>query len=78
MTELDGFRALAQASRDLPPSEECKAIRERAGVLLKDIAEYCGVTVQAVGAWESGRSRPRGDARLRYVEVLRAIHGGAA
>jgi DNA-binding XRE family transcriptional regulator len=60
-------RALAAM---MPPIGERRALRERAGLSLAEIAEAVGVSRQAVGHWELGERMPRPELAHRYVAVL--------
>lgn len=60
-------------SMALPPPSTRRAIRESAGLSLRDIAEECGVTFQTISHWELGRREPQGANLKRYVRVLRLI-----
>lgn len=39
--------------------ETLRRLREDAGMTQEDVANRLGISGQAVGAWENGRSRPR-------------------
>ena len=46
-----------------------KAAREAAGIRQAYVAEVLGVTRQAVGQWESGKSSPNPDTLARLAEI---------
>lgn len=54
----------------LPPAEECRAIRQRAGVSVAELAEALGFSEQVVHDWEAGRRSPSRGFRERYAEAL--------
>lgn len=62
-------RKLAALSR-LPQPDIRRRIRRQAGASQIDVARECGVTREAVGRWEDGSRRPRGEHLLRYVACL--------
>ena len=51
-------------------STRVKALREDAGLTQAQLAEGLGLTNRAIGAWESGRSKPRLDKLTRLAEIL--------
>ncbi|MGD0984477.1 MAG: helix-turn-helix transcriptional regulator [Acidimicrobiales bacterium] len=61
------------ARRCLPAHHRRKEIREAAGLSLLKVGDHLGVSAQAVGYWESGRSEPRGENLYRYLEFLRDL-----
>lgn len=50
-----------------------KQIREAAKVSQPVISEGVGVTVASVSRWENGLRAPRGDAAVRWVDLLVAM-----
>lgn len=56
--------------RQLITSGAARRTRQDAELSLSEIAEACGVDTATVWRWETGRRRPRGDAALRYADVL--------
>jgi DNA-binding transcriptional regulator YiaG len=48
-------------------------IRETSDVSLGEIAEPVGVNRSTVSRWERGLTTPRGEAALRYLEVLEEL-----
>lgn len=59
--------------RCLPSPQECRRLRIAAGLTRRDIADAIGASVPAVGHWENGLRRPRGEFAERYAEVIAAI-----
>jgi transcriptional regulator with XRE-family HTH domain len=58
---------------------EAREIRIRAGVSLALVAEEAGTPYAGtVSRWENGKRAPKGDAALRYLEVLDELAGVAA
>ena len=51
-------------------SEDIKRIRSRAGMTQVLFAQYMGVSVKTVEAWEAGKNQPEGAAR-RLLTVTR-------
>ncbi len=51
-------------------SEDIKTIRRRAGMTQVLFAQYMGVSVKTVEAWEAGKNQPEGSAR-RLLTVTR-------
>lgn len=72
-TQIARLVAKATASRTLPPPEERRAVRERAGCSQDDVAAALHVTRAAVSRWESGERAPRGELLVAYVKVLDAL-----
>lgn len=72
-TTVDGLIEKVRARRELPPPDERRQIRERAGVSLRDMAAAVGVSHASVVSWEQG-SRPRDPEHLRaYARLLREL-----
>jgi DNA-binding transcriptional regulator YiaG len=59
----------------LPSPNERRAIRERASIGLRELAEVLGVPAATLHDWEQGRRNPRRAGRLRYVAALRVLQG---
>lgn len=70
--EIDEALALVQVRSDLR-SGRARAIREAAGLSQAEIARPIGVERATVALWEQHRRIPRGDAALRYAELLRRL-----
>jgi DNA-binding transcriptional regulator YiaG len=56
--------------RRLQDSGQARRIREQAGVSVALLARSIGVQEATVWRWETGRSRPREDAALRWLAAL--------
>ena len=63
----------AAARKCLPSPAERRAIRETAGVSLRQIAIDLGVTPQCVALWEADATEPKAENAVRYIEVLMAL-----
>jgi DNA-binding transcriptional regulator YiaG len=61
------------ATRALARSGEARAIRERAGLSLREMAAALGVTRSALQRWEVGLRTPRGESAVRYGALLAAL-----
>jgi DNA-binding transcriptional regulator YiaG len=59
-----------RAARRLPPPAVARAIRASAGVSQQRLADELGVCRVTVARWEIGARTPRGEIRLRYVDLL--------
>lgn len=51
-------------------SARVKALREAADLTQAELADKVGLTNRAVGAWESGRSKPRLDKLSKLADIL--------
>lgn len=51
-------------------SERLRTLRDRAGLTQAEIADKLGLTSRAVGAWESGRARPRLDKMSQLADLF--------
>lgn len=47
-----------------------RCIREQANVSQKLMAQAVGITVSGLWRWENGQRRPRGEAAVKWVEIL--------
>jgi DNA-binding transcriptional regulator YiaG len=72
---VDELLAQVRARRRLPSPSKRRAIRERAGVSLRDLADALGVSHAAVRGWEQGAT-PR-DRRAEYADVLAELDRAA-
>ena len=72
MTEEAIFDRIAAAGA-LPRIEDRVHLRRALGIQQREIAAAVGVSTQSVWAWETGRSEPKGDHRVRYAELLAAM-----
>lgn len=61
------------ATRALARSGEARAIREKAGLSLREMAAALGVSRSAVQRWEMGLRTPRGAITARYGALLTAL-----
>jgi DNA-binding transcriptional regulator YiaG len=59
--------------RHLTASGEAAALRQRSRLSLPEVAADCGVTYWTIKRWESGERIPRGEAALRYADLLAAL-----
>lgn len=62
--------SIAAARRWLPQPAERRAIRQAAGLSLRQVGRDLGVTPQCVALWETGHREPRGGNLLAYIDVL--------
>jgi transcriptional regulator with XRE-family HTH domain len=70
---VESLRERIAIRRELPPPEERRALRERAGLTLMEVGAACGVSFQTISHWELGIRSPRGRNLTRYVEALRVM-----
>jgi len=61
------------AVRRLCATGEARQIRESSKLSLSEVADDVAVTPTAIWGWETGSRKPRGDAALRYGEVLDSL-----
>jgi DNA-binding transcriptional regulator YiaG len=73
MTDMGSLRKRVALMRELPAPASRRALREASGLSLREIAEACDVSAQAVCAWELGQRTPRGDNLELYVRALRVL-----
>jgi transcriptional regulator with XRE-family HTH domain len=66
LVKLVTVRAAAQSGRT-------RQIRLAAGLSLRELADAVGVGASTLYRWETGDRRPRGDAALRYAELLNEL-----
>jgi DNA-binding transcriptional regulator YiaG len=59
--------------REACASGAARTIRVDAGLSLGEVARHVDVGVPTVHRWEVGQRRPRGEAALRYGELLEAL-----
>ncbi|MCU1530390.1 MAG: hypothetical protein JWP75_4153 [Frondihabitans sp.] len=67
-----------EAGRRLPAPAVARAIREAAGVAQSQIADELHVHRLTVGRWESGASKPRGNVRIAYLQLLTDLQGATS
>jgi DNA-binding transcriptional regulator YiaG len=53
-----------------------RRLRQESGASLAEIGRACNVSKGTLSRWERGLATPRGDAALRYGEVLSALSAG--
>src|SRR5260370_25594746 len=63
--------------RDYGFADKALALRKRAGLTQRELADLLGVSVRAIGAWEAGLAYP-GTERLKQLIVLYLERGGFA
>jgi transcriptional regulator with XRE-family HTH domain len=73
---MDRLEAILTIRR-LQDSGQARRIREQAGVSVALLARSIGVQEATVWRWETGRSRPREDAALRWLAALERMAGDA-
>jgi DNA-binding transcriptional regulator YiaG len=61
--------ALASLRADVA-SGRARLIRERARVSQSEVGRAIGTTGSAIAHWEAGRRVPRGEAAIRYAQLL--------
>jgi DNA-binding transcriptional regulator YiaG len=71
IAELDELSRL----RSFLQTGEARRIRERAGLSLGEVARGLGVSPSTLHRWEGGKRSPRGEAALRYWQLLRRLMG---
>lgn len=49
---------------------EARRLREAADLSISEIAHACGVDQSTVWRWERGTRKPRGEAALRYGQLI--------
>jgi DNA-binding transcriptional regulator YiaG len=54
-------------------SGHAQAIRSAAGLSQGELARLIGVEPATVSRWEAGKRCPRGEAALRYAEILEGL-----
>lgn len=64
------FKDVLDARKRLPAPAVCRAIRESAGVSVRELAVLLDVTPTCVSYWELGRRKPKSDHLVRYVAAL--------
>jgi DNA-binding transcriptional regulator YiaG len=60
-------------TRPLPSPDECRRIREDAGLSIEEAAAICGVASQTYWRWEHGVNRPRARNGRNFCKVLTAL-----
>jgi transcriptional regulator with XRE-family HTH domain len=59
--------------RRLATSGEAKAIREEAGLSIREVADAIDVSPSGLFRWENGKRTPRGEAAVRYAKFLERL-----
>lgn len=59
--------------RALPDPEKRTAIREAAGLSLRDLADAIGVSTTTVHFWETGKRKPNAKHLDAYLTVLKTM-----
>ena len=78
MSLTDDLLRISRTRRSLPPPAVARSIRHSADVTQAELAAALEVDRVTVARWEIGTRVPRGELRLRYVELLErlAAEGG--
>ncbi|WP_079049421.1 helix-turn-helix transcriptional regulator [Streptomyces torulosus] len=76
-TVAEKIRSRLRVHLDLPPPDERRELREKAGLSQQELADVIGATRQAVSHWEAGLRTPRGVLLDRYVEAIRTLREAA-
>lgn len=71
---IERLLAIREA-RALAGSGQARALRQRAGLSLSEVAEALGVEGTTVWRWEEGKSTPRSQIAVEYRELLRRLEG---
>lgn len=58
--------------------ESRRAFRRSIGATLADVARLCGVTKQAVSAWELGKLQPPSEMQIAWATALKDLATKAA
>jgi transcriptional regulator with XRE-family HTH domain len=75
MSSAKDLRRLTRV-RSFTESGAARSIRIAAGLSLREVASASGVSVSTLWRWENQERRPRGDAAVRYGEVLEVLMEG--
>ena len=60
----------------LPAASMRRALRESGGLTLRQVADAVGVSSKmTISRWERAIQEPRGEHRVRYSRLLRALQG---
>ena len=65
-------------ARTLAMNGEGRRIRVSVGVSLREIATDVKAHPSTIARWETGETKPRGQAALRWLAVLEELRGKAA
>jgi DNA-binding transcriptional regulator YiaG len=69
---MDRLQEIATALL-LARTGQAQQIRKRHQLSRREMAAQVGVSHAQLGRWETGQSRPRGDAAIRWLRVLRRL-----
>jgi len=69
MKTVKDLKRLTRA-RSFAESGAARSIRIAADLSLREVASAAGVSVSTLWRWENQQRRPRGDAAIRYSQVL--------
>ena len=69
MSNVRDLKRLTRA-RNFAESGAARSIRLAAGLSLREVASAAGVSVSTLWRWENQERRPRGEAAVRYSEIL--------
>ena len=67
---LAELESVAQATYSLPTPAERRAIRQRAGLSLDQLAKTVGVSRACLSKWETGKRYPSPAYRVQYARAL--------
>jgi len=70
MTTVNDDLIRVSKARSLALSGAARSVRVAAGLSLREVATAADVSASTVWRWENRQRRPRGNAALRYLEVL--------
>ncbi|MEV5792686.1 helix-turn-helix transcriptional regulator [Streptomyces sp. NPDC052192] len=73
MNVTERVKARIHVHRSLPEPAQRVALRKRAGLTQKELAEILGVDRTAVAHWEAGRRNPDGKRLESYIEALQVL-----
>jgi DNA-binding transcriptional regulator YiaG len=70
---MDDLRNLARAHERLRDRRTARAIRIRAGITEAQMAQALNVSQSTISRWEGGSRQPRGQAAVRWVQILNEL-----
>ena len=59
---------------ELPKPEDCRSLRETAGLSRTQFAAYIGVSESALISWETGTRNAKGLQRKAYAKALKELY----
>jgi transcriptional regulator with XRE-family HTH domain len=77
-SDFDELLSGLRATRDLPPPDEARRIRESAGVSMNRLACALAVHRSTLSRWERGLTVPAVSSRPRYAAALRTLSSGVS